>query len=454
MLTRLRCPQELSTCLIGSLLILIPTAATAQNFNFNFSSPVVLAPTETPGAWYPDRFPPCGFSSPATAPDGTPNTLQESICATDFQTPTPSFYNTQGRKFDLPAGTTSVSIKLYVPLAWSTQNQREAGFWATAVNSTNVVGNDFPIIEFQGPTTSQLPGPSYQPNGGIAGFYGWNNVTGTFFPIGLPPGFVYNSWVTLTITVIPGTGFEYTVANPVTGFGVSILSPFFDPTETGLSNVILEGYNYDANYSIFWGGTGPGNPVTFDKAFQVSYAANPSAGESYINIINTGANGDPILGPGLGGASGNVCVNVYAFDPGEEMISCCSCLVTPNQVVNLGVNANLTVKTLTGVIPTSVTVKLLNTLAGTGGTGLSCTNSATAAGGANFPIVNGIVAYGTTPQAIGTKFNVVEHPFIPSTLSPAELASLTNRCSNIVGNGSLYGICSACRLGALGASKL
>src|ERR1035438_7799171 len=100
--------------------------------------------------------------------------------------------------------------------------------------------------------------------------------------------------------------------------------------------------------------------MTLDGSFQVSYAANPSAGESYINIINTGANGDPILGPGLGGASGNICVNVYAFDPGEEMISCCSCLVTPNQVVNLGVNANLTVKTLTGVIPTSVTIKLLD----------------------------------------------------------------------------------------------
>jgi hypothetical protein len=199
------------------------------------------------------------------------------------------------------------------------------------------------------------------------------------------------------------------------------------------------------------------NPITADSPFQVSYAANPSAGESYINIINTGTYGDPILGPGLGGASGNLCVNVYAFDPGEEMISCCSCLVTPNQVVNLGVNANLTVKTLTGVIPTSVTIKLLATVAGgPAGSGTSCTNSATAVGGATTPIAfaGGMVAYGTTPQAIGTVFNVVEHPFIPSTLSAAELASLVNRCANIVGNGSLYGICSSCRLGALGASKL
>ena len=87
-------------------------------------------------------------------------------------------------------------------------------------------------------------------------------------------------------------------------------------------------------------------------------------GESVTEITNTGANGASLLGLGFGVAAGNICVNVYAFDPGEELISCCSCLVTPDQTVNLGVNRDLTVKTLTGVVPTSVTVKLLATLAG------------------------------------------------------------------------------------------
>jgi hypothetical protein len=195
----------------------------------------------------------------------------------------------------------------------------------------------------------------------------------------------------------------------------------------------------------------------FDTPFQVSYAANPSAGESYVNIINTGANGAPLLGPGgisgLNTAAGNTCVNVYAFDPGEELVACCSCLLTPNQVVNLGVNANLTIKTETGIIPTSVTIKLLNTLAGAGGTGTSCTNSAASAGSTAFPIVNGMVAYGTTPQPAGTVYSAVEHPFIPSTLSTGELASITGRCAGIVGNASGYGICLTCRSGALGATK-
>jgi hypothetical protein len=190
-----------------------------------------------------------------------------------------------------------------------------------------------------------------------------------------------------------------------------------------------------------------------DYPFQISYAADPSAGESYVNIINTGANGAPPLGPGLGAATGNTCVNVYAVDPSEELIACCSCLLTPNQVMNLGVNADLTIKTETGVVPPSVTIKLVNTLAGPTGTGTSCTNSATSAGGAGFPLAVGMVAYGTTPQAVGTVFNQVEHPFIPSTLSAAELASLTGRCSSIVGNASGYGICLSCRSGALGATK-
>jgi len=109
--------------------------------------------------------------------------------------------------------------------------------------------------------------------------------------------------------------------------------------------------------------------VGLDSPFQVSYAANPSAGESYINIINTGANGNALLGPGYGTQYGNICVNVYAFAPDEQEISCCSCLVTPNSVVNLGVNRDLTSLTLTGVVPSSVVVKLVSTLAGTGGSG-------------------------------------------------------------------------------------
>ncbi len=47
--------------------------------------------------------------------------------------------------------------------------------------------------------------------------------------------------------------------------GVSIETPFYDSTETTISNVILEAYNYGTNYSVFW------NNLTFvSSSFQCS----------------------------------------------------------------------------------------------------------------------------------------------------------------------------------------
>jgi hypothetical protein len=192
------------------------------------------------------------------------------------------------------------------------------------------------------------------------------------------------------------------------------------------------------------------NPVTADSPFQIRYAANLTSGDSVINITNSGANGASLFGPGFGGAAGNLCVNVYAFSPDEQLVSCCSCLVTPNGLVSLSVNNDLISNTLTGVRPSSVVVKLYSTLAGgPGGTGTSCTNSAATGG---VPAI-GMLAWGTTIHTSATAgtFATTETAFSPATLSAGEYASITNRCTNIIGNGSTFGICRSCRAGALGA---
>ena len=170
--------QKLAPLLMLLPLAVAPLSVAAQGVKVNFATPLVLAPTETPGAWYVDRFAPGAFASQQIAPDGTRNTLEESIYTSGYQAPD-SFYNTQGRDYDLIPGTYSLTIQLYVPSAWATENARMAGFWATAIDTTNQLG-DYPIIEFQGPITSDLGGPGYEPNGGTPGFYGWNNLTGTF----------------------------------------------------------------------------------------------------------------------------------------------------------------------------------------------------------------------------------------------------------------------------------
>ncbi len=172
----------------------------------------------------------------------------------------------------------------------------------------------------------------------------------------------------------------------------------------------------------------PAGPITADALFQERDEPNLAAGESCINIVNTGTNGAPLLGRGFGAAMGNICVNVYAFLPDEQLIPCCACLITPNGVVNLGVNRDLTIKTLTGVVPTSVVVKLVSSLAGNGGTGTSCTNSA-ATLTAEVPVA-GMLAWGTTLHAQGAILvATTETAFSPATLSVAERASIGGWCA-------------------------
>jgi hypothetical protein len=236
----------------GVLLAVAPASATAQTLGLDFSVPAVVSgsQTEVPLAWYTDRAAPAGF----TAASGV---LSESVSPSGFQTPTPSFYNTQGNKFDLLAGTNSVSIELYVPSTWELLDERMAGFWLTAFDSTYSVG-DYPIIEFQGPIVSEVPGPSYYPNGGVAGFYGWNNNTNSFTYIGLPAGFRYNAYYKLTITLNNPTPaqsngyFTYTVSDANGDNPVSQNSPVSDFNDLYLGNVILEGYNYDAPLTVKW----------------------------------------------------------------------------------------------------------------------------------------------------------------------------------------------------------
>lgn len=194
------------------------------------------------------------------------------------------------------------------------------------------------------------------------------------------------------------------------------------------------------------------NPITADSPFQVRYAANLTAGDSVVNMTNDGANGASLYGPGFGGAVGNICVNLYAIDPAEELVSCCSCLITPGGLASVSVVNSLIVNPATGVKPTSITIQLISTLAGTGGTSTSCSQSA--ANVNTEALATGLLAWGTTLHAAPSGgFAVTETAFSPATLSAGEVASLANRCKNIVGDDSGAGICSSCKTGGLGGTK-
>ena len=199
-------------------------------------------------------------------------------------------------------------------------------------------------------------------------------------------------------------------------------------------------------------------PAAFDVPYQVSYAADLNIAETFIDIGNDGA----LVGAGgvgtLGTQTGSFCVNVYAFDQNEEMISCCSCFVTPDQTVHLGAIADLTSNTVTGVPVNSITVKLVETTSPTQSSS-DCVNSAGLIGSpiagttAATVATRGMLAWITTDFAPSSIY-YNEVPFAPALLSPGEQANLGNACANIIGRDSTKGICPSCHLGALGAQKM
>jgi len=168
--------------------------------------------------------------------------------------------------------------------------------------------------------------------------------------------------------------------------------------------------------------------LTPRDAFQVRYATNLNVGDAVIDITNSGASG------------GNVCANLYTFDPAEEMVSCCSCILSPNALQGLSVLNTLTGNPLTPAVPTSVVVKIV---ASSG----ACNPSAVPADS----LIPGLLAWGTSLHQNGStvvpSYSVTETAFSMADLSAEELTHITSTCGFLQSNGSGFGICKGCNPG-------
>src|SRR5882762_9631746 len=157
--------------------------------------------------------------------------------------------------------------------------------------------------------------------------------------------------------------------------------------------------------------------VTLDGPYQIRYASNLNIGDSVVNISNSGARGAALQSGTSATITGALCANVYTFSPDEQLVSCCSCPVTPNGLVSLSVKNDLISNTLTPAVPTSVVIKLLFS-APVGG---SCATSSQAPGA----LASGGVAWGTSLHAFTNTTPVTyygsETPFTSATLSAGEL---------------------------------
>jgi len=199
-------------------------------------------------------------------------------------------------------------------------------------------------------------------------------------------------------------------------------------------------------------------PAIQDGAYQVGYAVNLPMGDSTVNLSNDGFNGGP-----TNGAAGNICANTYVFDPQEEEVGCCSCLVTPNGLNSLSATKDLISNNLTPAVPTSIVIKLVSSFPG-----LDAAHNPTVCNPSTVNeniLAEGLVAWGSTlePDLTPGTYEVVQAPFLQGNLNTIsnhpvngvadELTALTAVCGFIQANGSGFGVCNSCRTGALGGVK-
>ncbi len=164
------------------------------------------------------------------------------------------------------------------------------------------------------------------------------------------------------------------------------------------------------------------------NVYQVNYYSNANSGViSWVRIINTGTLGAPINPVNGAPGSGNVCANIFVFDQTQEMLACCSCVLTPNDLLSLQVYRDLSgFAPLTGFPgPNNGVIKIVSSAIGSGG------QSACEAQLTTFTPGGQLVAWGTHANnyaAVDAIFPT-ETQFAPANLGAQELDFLKLSCA-------------------------
>ena len=158
----------------------------------------------------------------------------------------------------------------------------------------------------------------------------------------------------------------------------------------------------------------------YEDSYQLNYLVNLQLAGTVVNIINTGFHG---FSP-----KGNICVNIFVFDPATQLKRCCSCGLDPNGLMSV-TGTDL----IGGVtpVPSSITIKLLATLPPRG---QICAIPTIAPNGLGSPggYATGIRAWATRLRVTGsgTTFGT-ETAFSKVPLSVEDLSRLTNFCASL-----------------------
>ncbi|MEX2672118.1 MAG: hypothetical protein WD294_08430 [Phycisphaeraceae bacterium] len=232
----------LSAAAIAVTLAPAPAAASGTQTQ-TFDVDPTTASSQTPDAWYKDRYAPQVFESEFfDGDDRLKLGLREAGQDGQRGAQNGGFYNYQGRKFDTPYNTvdTSVSVDLYVDSGWN--DGVRAGLWATAAN-----GNlTFPILEY---ATDEEVGEAGSGDRVANGFRWWQSGEGW---TEIESNVDADQWYRLTIG-LTGTDVDFNITNLVdntTVFDGSVANQ----GASSFDNIILQGHNEGraGEYDIYW----------------------------------------------------------------------------------------------------------------------------------------------------------------------------------------------------------
>jgi hypothetical protein len=186
----------------------------------------------------------------------------------------------------------------------------------------------------------------------------------------------------------------------------------------------------------------------YTDSYQIDYAPSLATGTS-VNLTNAG-----VYDNGSGGG-GDICVNVYTWQPDEQPRNCCSCRVSPNAVWHL-TGADLLNSAFGPPSPTftNISIKLVATRPPAGG---DCTNSAgtmPSGNGVAGGFASGMRAWSTKVHSAGSTTFYTETKFSDAPLSFGEETKLVNTCAFFVRFGTGAGRCASCTIGSVASPTL
>jgi hypothetical protein len=150
----------------------------------------------------------------------------------------------------------------------------------------------------------------------------------------------------------------------------------------------------------------------------------------FINANTAGAPDGTLHLTNPGTTGNNACADLYVFNSIQEITECCSCLLSPNGLLALSVDNDLTSNPVTGVTITTGTVSIVSSTTVNGQCPLF--NRPT-------PVSGGVRAWATHIDGlvIGGASSSQD-----ATLSTSELDRLDDECFVILEVGSGHGICT------------